>query len=82
MTNLESYLAVDWSAEEAALAAYFQSRNLTLPQIASLIELCLAEAVGTLSRTPAEADRAMDDLCQRSRQIAVECCRAMRPAAH
>lgn len=82
MTNLESYLAVDWPAEEAALAQYFQSRNLSLPQIASLLELCLAEAVGALSQDPTEASDAMARILQRSQTIAAECCRASRPATH
>jgi hypothetical protein len=82
MTNLESYLAVDWDAEAAALAKHFQSRNLTAHQIASLLEFCLAETIGALSRDPAKAEAAMERILRRSRPIAAECCRAMRPAVH
>jgi hypothetical protein len=82
MTTIESYLAVDWPAEEAALAKHFASRDLTAPQIASLLEFCLAEIIGSLSRDPAEAERAMTMLCERSREVAAECCRSMRPASH
>lgn len=82
MTNLESYLAIDWDAELAALARHFQGRNLGAQYIASLLEYALADTVGALCRDPAEAERAIDNICRRSVSVAVESCRSMRPATN